>query len=481
MVDKILEFASFLANNIIWSPYTLIFIGIVSVYLSVGSRFFQIRRFGYIMKSTFGTLFKKSEKKEGALTPFQATATALASTVGTGNIAGVATAISVGGPGAVFWMWLLALLGMVSKVTEVSLAIHYREKDEDGNFRGGPMYYMKKGLGWSALAKIFCVGLIINALLTAALLQPHTAGRAFLSSYGINPYIIAVGMAVVTGVVIIGGIKRIATFCEYLTPIMAVVYIATGLIVFIVNFEKIPEVFGMIFKYAFAPMPAMGGFAGSVVATAIQKGMSRGIMSNEAGQGSAPMAHSTADTPHPVQQGMWGAFEVFVDTLVVCTVTAFVVLSTGVLDSGLSGVDLVLAGFDTVFPGTIASMLLSFAILTFCLSSQIGFYIYYETCVHDLFGRKAVKYFKFLFLIPGVVCAGIANVDALWVVADIATGLTAIPNFIAVIALSGVFFKLLKDYESGENKYATAITDKTHRYIRESAKYRASIEKEQNS
>ena len=480
MVDKILEFASFLANNIIWSPYTLIFIGIVSASLTIGARFFQFRRFGLIMKSTFGTLFKKSEKKSG-ITPFQATATALASTVGTGNIAGVATAISVGGPGAVFWMWLLALLGMVTKVAEVSIAIHYRERDEDGNFRGGPMYYMKKGLGWTPLAKVFCVCLIINALLTAALLQPHTAGRAFLSSYGINPYLIAIGMAVVTGIVIIGGIKRIATFCEYLTPIMAIVYVATGLIVFIVNFEKIPEVFGMIFKYAFAPAPAIGGFAGAVVATAIQKGMSRGIMSNEAGQGSAPMAHATAETPHPVQQGMWGAFEVFVDTIIVCTVTAFVVLSTDVLGSGLSGVDLVLAGFDTVFPGTVASMLLSFAILTFCLSSQIGFYIYYETCVHDLLGRKAVKFFKFLFLVPGIVCAGIANVDALWVVADIATGLTAIPNLIAVIALSGVFFKLLKDYESGENKYVTAITDKTHRYIRESKAYRESMEHQQNN
>lgn len=476
MLEKILEFASFLANNVIWGPWTLIFIGFVATYITVRTKFFQFRKFGLIMKNTFGKLFTKSEKKEGTLTPFQATATALASTVGTGNIAGVATAISVGGPGAVFWMWLLALLGMISKVAEVSLAVHYREKDEDGNVRGGPMYYMKKGLGWGPLAKIFCVGLIINALLTAALLQPHTVGRAFLSSYGVNPYLVAIGMAVVTGIVIIGGIKRIGSFCEFLTPFMAVVYVATGLIVFFVNFDKIPEVFGMIFRYAFAPAPVMGGFAGSIVATAIQKGMSRGMMSNEAGQGTAPMAHATADTPHPVQQGLWGAFEVFVDTIIVCTISAFVVLSTGVLETGLSGVDLVLAGFNTVFPGTIAGMLLSFAILTFCLSSQIGFYIYYETCVYNLLGKKAISAFKWLFLVPGVVCAGITNVDALWVVADIATGLTSIPNLIAVIALSGTFFKLLKDYESGENKYATSLTDKSRRYARESAAYTKSLE-----
>ena len=467
-MEALLKFAAWLAN-ILWQTPTLLLIGTVAVVLTIGSRGFQFRRFGYIMKNTVGKLREKGAAGSGNLSPFQACCIALASTVGTGNIAGVATAISIGGPGAIFWMWLMALLGMISKTAEVTLAVHYREKDATGVFHGGPMYYMRKGLGWGALAKVFCVGLIVNSLLTAGLLQQHTAARAFLSTWNINPYITAGAMAFVCGVVIIGGLKRIGSFCEYCVPIMAIAYVLGGLVIMIVNFDKIPEVFGMIFKYAFAPAPAMGGFADSVVATSIQRGISRGMMSNEAGQGSAPMAHATAAIDHPVEQGVWGAFEVFVDTIIVCSISAFVILSTGVLESGLSGVGLVLAGFDTVFPGTIASMLLSFAIITFCLSSQIGFYWYAETAVHDLTNgnQKAINAFKWIFLIPGVACAGVDNVDALWNVADIATALTSIPNLIAVAALAGVFFKLLKDCESGERKYATAITDNTRHYIRE--------------
>ena len=240
------------------------------------------------------------------MTPFQATSTALASTVGMGNIAGVATALSVGGPGAIFWMWLLACFGMMTKMAEISLAVHYRERDEEGRVKGGPMYYITRGLGWKTLAKIFSLGIVINSLIAAALLQPHTVGRAFLSSYNFSPYLITGAMAIITAFVVIGGIKRIGQFCEKLVPFMSIIYILGGIIIFLLNYAKIPEVFGMIFKYAFAPTPAAGGFAGATIAAAIKNGMARGMLSNEAGNGTAPMVHATANTRHPVQQGLWG-------------------------------------------------------------------------------------------------------------------------------------------------------------------------------
>lgn len=303
-MEALLKFAAWLAN-ILWQTPTLLLIGTVAVVLTIGKPRLPVPPVRLYHEEHGRQAQGKGAAGSGNLSPFQACCIALASTVGTGNIAGVATAISIGGPGAIFWMWLMALLGMISKTAEVTLAVHYREKDDNGVFHGGPMYYMRKGLGWGALAKVFCVGLIVNSLLTAGLLQQHTAARAFLSTWNINPYITAGAMAFVCGVVIIGGLKRIGSFCEYCVPIMAIAYVLGGLVIMIVNFEKIPEVFGMIFKYAFAPAPAMGGFAGSVVATSIQRGISRGMMSNEAGQGSAPMAHATAAIDHPVEQGVW--------------------------------------------------------------------------------------------------------------------------------------------------------------------------------
>lgn len=466
MLQGIIGVAGKIAG-ILWGPWTMLFIAFVAIFLTFKSKFFQVRKFGFVLKNTLGKMFEKYEDdgKDG-MTPFQATSTALASTVGTGNIAGVATALSVGGPGAIFWMWILAFLGMMSKTAEVTLAVHYREIDEEGSIHGGPMYYIKKGLGWKPLALLFSIGVLINATLAASLLQPHTVGRAFLSTYNINPYVTTIAMAVITGIVIIGGIKRIGRFCERLVPTMALIYIIAGVIVFIVNFSQIPEVFGTIFKYAFAPAPAVGGFAGAAVSAAIQKGMSRGMLSNEAGLGTAPMAHATAKADHPFAQGIWGAFEVFIDTIVICTITSFAILSTGVLSSGESGIELTMKAFDSVFPASFASILLSFAILTFCLSSQIGFYIYFETSIINVFGKKAVKYAKWFYLLPGVIFAGVANVDALWVFADIAVGVCAIPNLIAVLSLSGVFFKLMRDYLDGKNDYATKIVDNNQNYVK---------------
>lgn len=466
MLDRILDAASQI-DRLLWGPWTLVFIAAVAVTFTVRSKAFQFRRIGLILEKTFGTLFKGVKTRaRGSMTPFQATSTALASTVGMGNMAGVATALSIGGPGAIFWMWVLALLSMMTKTAEITLAVHYREMDEKGNLRGGPMYYIRKGLGWNFLAKLFAAGVLVNALFTATLLQSHTVGRAFLSSYKIEPHITTGVMAVITAVVIIGGIRRIGQVCERLVPFMSIVYLSAGIIIFFVNYDKIPEVFGMIFRYALAPAPAAGGFAGAAVRMAIKEGMAKGMLSNEAGLGTAPMAHATADTGHPFQQGLWGAFEVFIDTIVICTITSFAVLSTGLLSSGRSGIELVIDSFSSVFPPALAGALISFAILLFCLSTQIGFFIYYETSIVSLFGKRSLPYLKWVYLLPGVIFAGIADVEKLWVFANISVGMCSLPNLVALLALSGAFFKLMKDYLTDKNEFAAVIGDNSRKYVK---------------
>ena len=466
MIDKILDIATNI-DSALWGIWTMVFIASVYIYFTAKTGFFQVRKFGFILKNTIGRIKEEHETvKSEKMTPFQATSTALASTVGMGSIAGVATALSVGGPGAIFWMWLLAFLGMITKTAEVTLAVHYRDIDKQGRPHGGPMYYINKGLGWKFLAKLFSFGMFINSVICATLLQSHTVGRAFLTSYKLNPYIITSIMAVITAVIVIGGIKRIGHFCEKLVPFMSVVYVIGGLIIFVFNYARIPEAFGTIFKYAFSAAPAAGGFAGAAVMAAIKTGMARGMLSNEAGLGTAPMAHATSNTEHPFLQGLWGSFEVFVVTFIICTITAFAIISTGVLSSGQSGIELVITAFASVFPSSFANFLLSFSILTFCLTTQIGFFIYYENSVIIVFGKKSVKILKWFYLLPGVIFAGFTNVDKLWTFANIAVGACAIPNLIAVLALSGVFIKLMRDYLDGHNKYSTRVIDISREYIK---------------
>jgi AGCS family alanine or glycine:cation symporter len=266
--------------------------------------------------------------------------------------------------------------------------------------------------------------------------------------------------------VILGGIRRIGQVCERLVPFMSLLYVGGGAILFVINYAQVPEVFGTIFKYAFAPIPAVGGFAGAAVRSAVKEGMAKGMLSNEAGLGTAPMAHATAETPHPFQQGLWGAFEVFIDTILICTITSFAVLSTGLLSSGQSGIELVIGAFSSVFPAGAASTLLSVSILTFCLSTQIGFYIYYETSVLNLFGKKAVPALRWLYLLPGIIFAGVADVDRLWVLANISVGVCSLPNLVALLVLSGAFFKLMKDYLSSKNDYSTSAIDASKSYVR---------------
>lgn len=454
-------------SDLMWGPWTMGFIAFVSVYLTVRTGFFQVTRFGYIMRNTFGRMFdRRGDQDKQRMTPFQATATSLAGTVGMGNMAGVATALSIGGPGAIFWMWVLAFFGMITKATEVTLAIHYREVDKDGQVHGGPMYYINKALGWKSLAVLFSIGVTINCFFSSSLLQAHTVGRAFNASYGLSPYLVTGAMSIVTAIVAIGGVRRIGRFCEKLVPFMTVLYLLGALVILVVNGAHLPAVFGDIVGYAFAPAPAIGGFAGAAVVAAIQMGMARGMLSNEAGLGTAPMVHANAETPHPFRQGLWGAAEVFVDTTVVCTITAFVILSSGVLANGATGIEMLLEAFATYYSPQLANAFISVAILTFCLSTQIGFFVYFETALVSLFGAPFFRYAKWIYFLPGVVFAGVTNVDQLWALANISVAASALPNLVALLVLGGVFITLMKDYLSGENRYATAVTDSSKQYIR---------------
>ena len=469
MFDSFLTLISRI-SDLMWGPWTLVFIAFVSVFLTVRARFFQIASFGYIFRKTFGQLFDRAgDTDRERMTPFQATSTSLAGTVGMGNMAGVATALSIGGPGAIFWMWVLAFFGMITKAAEITIAVHYRDVDADGRVHGGPMYYIRKALGWKTLAVLFSIGVTINCFFSSSLLQAHTVGRAFDATYGISPYITTGAMAVVTALVAIGGVRRIGRFFERLVPLMTVLYLIGGLAIVVANLGAVPEVLGRILQYAFAPAPAIGGFAGAGVMAAIQMGMARGMLSNEAGLGTAPMVHANAETEHPFRQGLWGAAEVFIDTTVMCTITAFIILSTGVLANGNSGIELLLDGFATFYSPELAGAFVSVAILTFCLSTQIGFFVYFETALVDLFGERVFRYVRWVYFVPGVVFAGITNVDQLWALANISVAASALPNLVALLVLSGVFMTLMRDYLGGDRKYATATIDQTHAYVRVAA------------
>ena len=457
-----------------WGPWTLVFIAVVSVFLTVRSGFFQVSHFAYIFRASFGQIFDRSgDRNRERMTPFQATSTSLAGTVGMGNMAGVATALSIGGPGAILWMWVLAFFGMMTKAVEITIAVHYRDIDAKDQVQGGPMYYIRRALGWRSLAVLFSIGIAFNSFFSSSMLQSHTVGRAFVASYGIHPYITTGGMAVITAIVAIGGVRRIGRFCERLVPAMTLLYLVGGLIIVIANADQLPGVLSRIFTYAFAPAPAVGGFAGAAVMAAIQNGMARGMLSNEAGLGTAPMVHANAETDHPFRQGMWGAAEVFIDTTVMCSITAFIILSTGVLENGQTGIELLIEAFSTYYSPEVAGAFVSIAILTFCLSTQIGFFIYFQTALVDLFGERAFRYLRWIYFMPGIVFATITRTDELWAVANISVFLSAIPNLVALLMLSGVFLTLMRDYLSGEKKYATALIDVSRAWVRTAPGYRS--------
>lgn len=435
-------------NGIVWGPPALILIVGTGIYLTLSTKFFSISKFGYIMKNTFFKMFTKEQKGEGEVTAFQAVATALAATVGTGNIAGVATAIALGGPGAVFWMWLAAVFGMTTKFGEVVLAVHYREKTEDGRFVGGPMYYIQNGLKWKWLAVIFAIFGALAAFGIGNMTQSNSVAAAMQTTFNIPPLATGIVLAVVSGLVVVGGIKRIGAFTEKLVPFMAAIYIIGGLIILIANAAKIPAAFGLIFGNAFTGHAAVGGFAGATLAQSIRWGVARGVFTNEAGLGSAPIAHAAATTDHPVRQGLWGVFEVFADTLVICTITALCIMVSGLWDSGVSGAALTTNAFNAGLPG--GGYIVSIGIVLFAFSTILGWEYYGERCMEYLFGPKFNMIYRLIY-IPFIVIGAIGGLEAVWDIADTLNGLMAIPNLVGVLFLSPLIFKLTKEFFTKES------------------------------
>ena len=445
-------------NGFIWGVPAMICIIGVGIYLSVRTGFLQIRKFGYAFRHTAGKIFDKTEAADGAITPFQALCTALAGTVGTGNIAGVAGAIALGGPGAVFWMWISAILGMCTKFAEVTLAVHFREKNAHGDWVGGPMYYIKNGLSkkWQFLAVLFSIFGAVAVFGTGNATQVNTIvtalNTAFLN-YGVisngqvGTFNLVAGIiiAICLGLVLLGGIKRIGSFTEKLVPFMALLYVALGLGVIIINIKNVPGVFASIFEGAIAPKAVTGGIVGSMFMS-MRRGVSRGIFSNEAGLGTGSIAHATSHTNEPVEQGLFGIFEVFTDTIVICTLTALIILCSGVtVNYGqAAGAELTIAGL-TVSYGKWVSVFAAVALACFAFSTAIGWGLYGSRCLEFLFGTKIIKPFLLVYSMVAIVGATM-DLGFIWDISDTFNGLMLIPNLIAVFMLSGTVIKLTKDY-----------------------------------
>ncbi|MGM9614011.1 MAG: alanine/glycine:cation symporter family protein [Oscillospiraceae bacterium] len=447
-------------NGFIWGVPAMICIIGVGLYLSAGTGFVQIRRFGYAIRNTLGRIFDKKDAADGAMTPFQAVCTALAGTVGTGNIAGVAGAIALGGPGSVFWMWISALLGMCTKFSEVVLAVHFREKNEHGDWVGGPMYYIKNGLSkkWHFLAVLFAIfGVLavfgtgnatqVNTIVTAldsALMNYHLISDENVSLFNL---IVGIVITICVGLVLLGGIKRIGSFTEKLVPFMALLYIILSLGVVIFHIRSIPAVLGSIFQGAFQPRAVTGGIIGSLFIS-MRRGVSRGIFSNEAGLGTGSIAHASADTGSPVRQGLFGIFEVFMDTIVICTLTALVILCSGtpVVYGEAAGADLTIAGFTASY-GKWISVFTAVALICFAFSTIIGWGLYGARCAEFLFGSRIIRPFMVVYSLVSILGATV-DLGLLWEISDTFNGLMVIPNLIAVFLLSGTVFRLSKEYFS---------------------------------
>ena len=451
-------------NNFIWGVPAMICIIGVGLYLSIRTNFLQIRKFPYAMKITLGRMLKKREASDGALTPFQAVCTALAATVGTGNVAGVAGAIAIGGPGAVFWMWISALLGMCTKFSEVTLAVHFRERNKEGDYVGGPMYYIQNGLKkhWHWLAYLFSAFGVLTVFGTGNATQVNTITTAIDSAlYNYNllsedgaatlNLVIGIVLAVLIALILLGGIKRIGQVTEKLVPFMAIMYILLAVGVVVVHIGSIPTVFSSIIRGAFDPAAVTGGAVGSFFIS-MKKGVSRGIFSNEAGLGTGSIAHACADTRKPVKQGFFGIFEVFVDTIVICTLTALVILCSGVPVGygAAAGAELTISGFTSVYGGWV-SIFTAVAMCCFAFSTIIGWGLYGTRCIEFLFGSRANKPFMLLYSLVAIVGATM-NLGLMWSIAETFNGLMVIPNLIAVFLLSGVVVKMVKDYFDGKEE-----------------------------
>lgn len=461
---QLIETVNTAVNNFIWGVPAMICIFGVGLYLSLRTRFLQIRKFPYAIRTTIGRMFRKKDASDGAITPFQAVCTALAATVGTGNIAGVAGAIAIGGPGAVFWMWISALLGMCTKFAEVTLAVFYREKNANGELVGGPMYYIKNGLGkkWHFLAYLFAAFGVLTVFGTGNATQVNTITTAINSalmnyhvisekSVSLSNLIQGIIIAALVALILLGGVKRIAQVTEKLVPFMALFYIILALGVILLKINTIPSVFVSIFKGAFRPSAVTGGIVGSMIMS-VKKGVSRGIFSNEAGLGTGSIAHACADTRKPVKQGMFGIFEVFTDTIVICTLTALVILCSGtsIAYGQAAGAELTISGFTATY-GNWVSLFTALAMCCFAFSTILGWGLYGARCIEFLFSEKITKYFMAAYSLVAILGAT-ANLGLMWSIAETFNGLMAIPNLIALFLLSGKVVELTKEYFANERK-----------------------------
>ncbi|HEY0874188.1 MAG TPA: sodium:alanine symporter family protein [Vicinamibacterales bacterium] len=464
MTESILAVDSF-----VWRPYVMpLVLVLVGGLLTLMTGVVQIRRFGRAARTVFGSAFGKREAGSKTITPFQALSTALAATVGNGNIGGVATAILIGGPGAVFWMWVTATLGMATKFAEAVLGVHFRVTRESGELASGPMYYISRGVPNAALGRILAVafaffGTVTALIGTGNMAQSNTVARtaveATRSIVGMDMphWIPGIVITVLVGLVLIGGLKRIAHTAEAIVPTMIVVYIGSGLTYILLNVSHLPTVFGLIFQEAFTPTAALGGFVGSTVAQTIAAGVSRGVLSNEAGLGSAPIAHGVADVKHPVEQGLVGIFEVFVDTIVVCSMTAFIILSSGMWTDPAyqqaSG-DLTAAAMSTSIP--FATGIVALSSFLFGFSTLIGWYYYGEKCFEYLFGSGAIMLYKVTF-VALIFLGAVIEVRLAWAIGTLLNGFMALPNLIGLAFLVPVVRKITRDYfDRGGREFSVA-------------------------
>ena len=461
MSEKIASINS-VVNSFIWGVPAMICIIGVGILLTVRTRCIQVRKFGVAMKNTIGKIFDKTQVRDGSMSPFQAVCTALAGTVGTGNIAGVAGAIALGGPGAIFWMWCSAFLGMCTKFSEVTLAIHFREKNKNGEYVGGPMYYIKNGLAkkWHFLAVFYAVFGVLTVFGTGNATQVNTivsSVNTALMNFNIlkgEPnsnvnLIFGIFIAALVAMVLLGGIKRIGQVSEKLVPFMAVLYVILALGVIILNIQRVPEIFAQIVSGAFTPRAATGGIIGSMFLS-MKKGVSRGIFSNEAGLGTGSIAHACADTDNAVHQGMFGIFEVFMDTIVICTLTGLVILlaAPNISYGQAAGAELTISGFTATYGGWV-SILTAIAMCCFAFSTIIGWGLYGSRCIEFLGGEKFVRPFLVVYSFVSIVGATM-NLGLLWDISDTFNGLMAVPNLIALLMLSGHVKKLAIEVDQAE-------------------------------
>ncbi len=429
-------------SSFIWGPIMLALLLGVGIYLTLGLKLMPWRKIGYGFKLLFSG---KADKSQGDISPFQALMTALSATIGTGNIAGVATAIFLGGPGAIFWMWVTALFGMATKYGEAVLAVKYREVDSRGKRQGGPMYYIKNGLGdnWKWLGFLFALFGTVAAFGIGNMVQSNSVADALHSNFNVDPMITGIVLAILVGLVIIGGVTRIGEVAGKLVPVMAIAYIAGSLLVIFANFGQIGNAFSLIFSSAFSGTAATGGFAGAAVWAAIRFGVARGVFSNEAGLGSAPIAHAAAQTNDPVRQGMIAMLGTFIDTILVCTMTALVIILTGAWTSGETGASLSTLAYGQGIAG--GNYIVTIGLVIFAFTTLIGWSYYGERCAEFIFGTAIIIPYRIVWVVA-VMTGALIKLNFVWLLADVMNGFMAIPNLIALALLSPVIFKVTKDY-----------------------------------